>query len=211
MLEIQSMGYFNIAVKKSFQLLFCSGTEMIFCIKTKEKTAKSQIFCPENYCEVHGNVNGNKFSLKINGSGQKYFDRKSSCYKFEVTTEMIIYENKNWTCRWDVHEKGYLEFVIPKESGELKLIGAKIYNHSWNSKYVESSCCPNVNQHRYNLPGIFTWKNIELPLSILLVETFILLVCRITYGILVIQKLRRKIVYVTPTLCFDESYFDEND
>uniref|UniRef100_A0AC34QUX5 Uncharacterized protein n=1 Tax=Panagrolaimus sp. JU765 TaxID=591449 RepID=A0AC34QUX5_9BILA len=122
------MGYFNIAVKKSFQIRFCSGEEMIFCIKTKGKTAKSQRYCPENYCEVDGSVKGKVLTLKINGQ-TKYFDRKSSCYQFEVTTEMIIYENKNWTCRWDVHEKGYLEFVVPKESVNFKLIGAKIYNH----------------------------------------------------------------------------------
>uniref|UniRef100_A0AC34RTI0 Uncharacterized protein n=1 Tax=Panagrolaimus sp. JU765 TaxID=591449 RepID=A0AC34RTI0_9BILA len=49
-----------------------------------------------------------------------------------------------------------------------------------------------------------------VPLMIFLTETFLLLVLRIIYGILVIQKLRRKIIYVTPTLNFDDSYFDEN-
>uniref|UniRef100_A0AC34QE84 Uncharacterized protein n=1 Tax=Panagrolaimus sp. JU765 TaxID=591449 RepID=A0AC34QE84_9BILA len=116
-------------------------------------------------------------------------------------------------CEWDDHGGKYLTVeLVEHENTKVYLMGSEFYRApdplTENYEYVE--CCEGANQHRYSFPNVLTFQNLQVSLMIFLTETFLLLVLRIIYGILVIQKLRRKIIYVTPTLNFDESYFDQN-
>uniref|UniRef100_A0AC34Q047 Uncharacterized protein n=1 Tax=Panagrolaimus sp. JU765 TaxID=591449 RepID=A0AC34Q047_9BILA len=225
-LHIPSQKLMDITIPKNNLVLFIANKQnnaskrnTIFCFKAKNMTDDDMI-CGNGFCGIRTFIHlDHKFQRAIYGNvvkQRRFVSNSSAITTFWINKTTITnsdFKETSSNCEWDDHGGKYLTVkLVEHENTKVYLMGSEFYRApdplTENYEYVE--CCEGANQHRYSLPNLLTYQNLELPLMIFLTETFLLLVLRIIYGILVIQKLRRKIIYVTPTLNFDDSYFDQD-